>query len=73
MQRARCYLLGEQAVVLELEPPVLLQSQQRIWGLTQCLQQYEQVAEVIPGINNITLLLRDPQQSPLDAIEHLQR
>ncbi|MDU5780877.1 MAG: 5-oxoprolinase subunit PxpB [Pantoea sp.] len=73
MQRARCYLLGEQAVVLELEPPVSLQSQQRIWGLTQRLQQYEQVAEVIPGMNNITLLLRDPQQSPLDAIERLQR
>lgn len=73
MQRARCYLLGEQAVVLELEPPVSLQSQQRIWGLTQRLQQYEQVAEVIPGMNNITLLLRDPQQNALDAIEHLQR
>lgn len=73
MQRARCYLLGEQAVVLELEPPVSLQSQQRIWGLTQRLQQYEQVVEVIPGMNNITLLLRDPQQSPLDAIERLQR
>ncbi|MDT0174593.1 5-oxoprolinase subunit PxpB [Enterobacter sp. BRE11] len=73
MQRARCYLLGEQAVVLELEPPVSLQSQQRIWGFTQRLQQYEQVAEVIPGMNNITLLLRDPQQNALDAIEHLQR
>ncbi len=32
MQRARCYLLGESAVVLELEPPVTLASQQRIWG-----------------------------------------
>ncbi|MEZ3499927.1 5-oxoprolinase subunit PxpB [Pantoea sp. KPR_PJ] len=73
MQRARCYLLGEQAVVLELEPPVSLQSQQRIWGLTQRLQQHQQVVDVIPGMNNITLLLRDPQQSPLDAIERLQR
>lgn len=73
MQRARCYLLGEQAVVLELEPPVSLQSQQRIWGLTQRLRNHEQVVEVIPGMNNITLLLRDPQQSALDAIERLQR
>ncbi|NUL87933.1 carboxylase, partial [Escherichia coli] len=24
MQRARCYLIGETAVVLELEPPVTL-------------------------------------------------
>jgi len=73
LQRARCYLLGEQAVVLELEPPVSLQSQQRIWGLTQHLQQHEQVVDVIPGMNNITLLLRDPQQSAPDAIERLQR
>ena len=33
MQRARCYLVGEPAVVLELEPPVTLESQHRIWGL----------------------------------------
>ena len=37
MQRARCYLLGETAVVLELEPPVTLESQKRIWRLAQRL------------------------------------
>lgn len=73
MQRARCYLLGERAVVLELEPPVSLVSQQRIWGLCQRLQQNEQIAEVIPGMNNLTMLLRDPQLKALDAIERLQR
>ncbi len=73
MQRARCYLLGERAVVLELEPPVSLESQQRIWGLNQRLQLDAGVLEVIPGMNNITLILRDPQQSALDAIERLQR
>jgi len=73
LQRARCYLLGERAVVLELEPPISLESQQRIWGLNQRLQSYADVLEVIPGMNNITLILRDPQQSPLDAIERLQR
>ncbi|QGY28417.1 5-oxoprolinase subunit PxpB [Pantoea cypripedii] len=73
MQRARCYLLGERAVVLELEPPVSLASQQRIWGLCQRLQGNETVSEVIPGMNNLTLLLRDPQRNALDAIEKLQR
>ena len=73
MQRARCYLLGERAVVLELEPPISLASQQRIWGLNQRLQAFGSVLEVIPGMNNITLILRDPQQSALDAIERLQR
>ncbi|MEG3109156.1 5-oxoprolinase subunit PxpB [Pantoea sp. T14] len=73
MQRARCYLLGERAAVLELEPPISLVSQQRIWGLNQRLQAHEEVLEVIPGMNNITILLRDPQHKALDAIERLQR
>ena len=72
MQRARCYLLGERAVVLELEPPVSLLSQQRIWGLTQRLRDYPQVLEAIPGMNNLTVILRDPQHQALDAIERLQ-
>jgi len=75
VQRARCYLLGERAVVLELEPPVTLASQQRIWGLTQRLQDraaYPGVREVIPGMNNLTVLLTDAQSSALDAIERLQ-
>lgn len=72
MQRPRCYLLGERAVVLELEPPLSLQSQQRIWGLCQRLQGNEQVAEVIPGMNNVTVILRQPQHSELEAIALLQ-
>ena len=73
MQRARCYLLGESAVVLELEPPLSLESQQRIWGLTQRLLESPAVSEVIPGMNNITVVLREPQSLALDGIERLQR
>lgn len=49
MQRARCYLLGETAVVLELEPPVTLATQKRIWRLTQRLVELPDVVEAIPG------------------------
>lgn len=73
MQRARCYLLGETAVVLELEPPVTLESQKRIWGLTQRLADLPNVVEAIPGMNNITVILSAPQTLALDAIERLQR
>ncbi|QWA12578.1 5-oxoprolinase subunit PxpB [Sodalis ligni] len=72
MQRARCYLLGESAVVLELEPPITLVSQRRIWGLAERLMHHEDVREVIPGMNNLTVLLTNPQQLALDAIERLQ-
>jgi KipI family sensor histidine kinase inhibitor len=73
VQRARCYLLGETAVVLELEPPVTLATQKRIWRLTQRLAEIPEVVEAIPGMNNITVVLRNPQSLALDAIERLQR
>ncbi|EGQ0031367.1 5-oxoprolinase subunit PxpB [Escherichia albertii] len=73
MQRARCYLLGETAVVLELEPPITLASQKRIWRLAQRLVDMPNVVEVIPGMNNITVILRNPESLALDAIERLQR
>lgn len=73
MQRARCYLLGETAVVLELEPPVTLESQKRIWRLAQRLADHEDAVDVIPGMNNITVVLRHPQLMAWDAIERLQR
>lgn len=73
MQRARCYLLGETAVVLELEPPVTLESQKRIWRLAQRLTDHEDAVDVIPGMNNITVVLRHPQLMAWDAIERLQR
>jgi len=73
VQRARCYLSGETAVVLELEPPVTLASQKRIWRLTQRVVDMPNVVEAIPGMNNITVVLREPQSLALDAIERLQR
>ena len=73
MQRARCYLLGETAVVMELEPPVTLATQKRIWRLTQRLGEIPEVVEAIPGMNNITVVLRNPHSVALDAIERLQR
>jgi len=60
-------------VVLELEPPVTLDTQKRIWRLTQRLVDVPEVVEAIPGMNNITVVLREPQALALDAIERLQR
>jgi KipI family sensor histidine kinase inhibitor len=60
-------------VVLELEPPVTLATQKRIWRLTQRLGEIPEVVEAIPGMNNITVVLRNPHSLALDAIERLQR
>lgn len=66
-------MLGETAVVLELEPPVTLASQKRIWPLSQRLSAMLEIADVIPGMNNITMVLREPEKLVLDGIERLQR
>ncbi|ACS84941.1 5-oxoprolinase subunit PxpB [Musicola paradisiaca] len=71
MQRARCYLLGERTVVLELEPPLSLASQQRIWALAEHLNQHDAVREVIPGMNNLTVVLMDAHSDARDAIDQL--
>ncbi len=71
MQPGRCYLLGDYAVVLELTPPVTLETQQRIWGLARRLESNPAVREVIPGMNNITLVLADPITQAPNAVERL--
>lgn len=60
-------------MVLELEPPVTLTTQKRVWRLAQRVAQMPGVVDTIPGMNNITVTLRDPQTQALDAIERLQR
>ncbi len=60
-------------MVLELEPPVTLATQKRIWRLTQRLADVPDVVEAIPGMNNITVVLRDPDVLALDALDRLQR
>jgi KipI family sensor histidine kinase inhibitor len=52
---------------------VQLATQKRIWRLTQRLATFPEVVEAIPGMNNVTVVLRDPTTLALDAIEHLQR
>ena len=60
-------------MVLELEPPISLESQRRIWGLALRIASHPDVREAIPGMNNVTVLLTHPQLTALDAIERLQR
>lgn len=59
MQQIRYYMLGEQALVMELSPPVSLESQQKIWGMARQLEKAQGVRQVIPGMNNLTVILQD--------------
>lgn len=65
--------LGEAALCCTLPAPVSLELQQRIWQLAAGLAQDEGVLELIPGMNNLTLVF-DPLRTAaaeLEAAAHL--
>jgi len=62
----RLHSLGEAALVCELPAPATLAQQQRIWALAAEAMQWRGVQEVLPGMNNLSLLF-DPVQ--IDVVE----
>lgn len=66
----RLHALGDAALLCELPPPATLAVQQRLWALAHEAVRWPGIHEVLPGMNNLTLLF-DPEQ--LDATELAQR
>ncbi|MCW3479982.1 5-oxoprolinase subunit PxpB [Neisseriaceae bacterium JH1-16] len=62
----RLYTLGERAAVIASPPPVNVGCQRRIWWLAQRLASHAAVCELVPGMNNLTVLL-DPAGPAPDA------
>ncbi|MBO9648327.1 MAG: 5-oxoprolinase subunit PxpB [Variovorax sp.] len=62
----RLHPLGEAALVCELPPPATLARQQQFWALAAEAVRWHGVREVLPGMNNLTLLF-DPEQ--IDGVE----
>jgi KipI family sensor histidine kinase inhibitor len=66
MTLPRLHALGDAALLCELPAPATLAQQQRIWALANESLQWRGVHEVLPGMNNLSLLF-DPEQ--IDAAE----
>lgn len=62
----RLHSLGDAALLCELPAPATLRQQQQIWALATEAAQWRGVQEVLPGMNNLSLLF-DPTQ--IDATE----
>ena len=60
MQRPQIHSLGDSALLCSLPAPATLPQQQRIWSLAELVQAWPEVAEVVPGMNNLTLILKRP-------------
>lgn len=66
MMLPRLHSLGDAALLCELPAPATLAQQQQIWALATEALQWRGVHEVLPGMNNLSLLF-DPAQ--VDAVE----
>ena len=62
----RLHALGDAALLCELPAPATLAQQQQIWALANEALQWRGVREVLPGMNNLSLLF-DPEE--VDAAE----
>jgi KipI family sensor histidine kinase inhibitor len=59
MSQSRIYPFGDAALVYEAPPPATLDCQRRIWAAAKAARQWPHVLEVVPGMNNLTILF-DP-------------
>lgn len=59
---ARFYLLGERAAVLAVDAPAELACQRRIWWLANQLRGRPELMDIVPGMNNLTVVF-DPLAS----------
>lgn len=64
---ARFYLLGERAAVLAVDAPAELACQRRIWWLANQLRGRPELTDIVPGMNNLTVVF-DPLISDGDTV-----
>nr|WP_024304419.1 5-oxoprolinase subunit PxpB [Pseudogulbenkiania sp. MAI-1] len=64
---ARFYLLGERAAVLAVDAPADLACQRRIWWLASRLRSRPELTDIVPGMNNLTVVF-DPLVSEGGAV-----
>jgi 5-oxoprolinase (ATP-hydrolysing) subunit B len=67
MNQPRIYPLGDNALVCESPPPATLDCQRRVWAAAQAARGWPHVLEVVPGMNNLTLVI-DPLEADRKAL-----
>jgi KipI family sensor histidine kinase inhibitor len=67
MNPPRIFLFGDTALVCEAAPPATLDCQRRVWVAAQAARGWPHVLEVVPGMNNLTLVF-DPLNADPEAL-----
>ena len=61
--RAQVTALGTSAMLLDIPGELSLPTQQKIWALARVVECWPQIAEAVPGMNNLMLTLSEPPSS----------
>jgi KipI family sensor histidine kinase inhibitor len=72
MTEPRIYPLGDTALVCEAPPPATLDCQRRVWSAAQVARDWPHVLEVVPGMNNLTVIFDPLAADPDDLSARLQ-
>ncbi|HTI18512.1 MAG TPA: 5-oxoprolinase subunit PxpB [Trinickia sp.] len=59
MTQPRIFPFGDAALVCESPPPATLACQKRVWAVADAARDWPHVVEVVPGMNNLTIVF-DP-------------
>jgi 5-oxoprolinase (ATP-hydrolysing) subunit B len=59
MTPPRIFPFGDAALVCEVPPPATLECQERLWAMAEIARHWPHVVEVVPGMNNLTIVF-DP-------------
>ncbi|ACC72075.1 5-oxoprolinase subunit PxpB [Paraburkholderia phymatum] len=71
MTEARIFPLGDTALVCEAPPPATLDCQRRVWSTAQAAREWPHVLEVVPGMNNLTVIFDPLEADPGDLAARL--
>ncbi|RDK01746.1 5-oxoprolinase subunit PxpB [Paraburkholderia lacunae] len=67
MSQPRIFPLGDAALVCEAPPPATLECQRRVWAAAEAARDWPHVLEVVPGMNNLTLVF-DPLEADCEML-----
>ncbi|AMM15209.1 allophanate hydrolase [Burkholderia sp. PAMC 28687] len=72
MTPPKIHPLGDTALVCEAPAPATLECQRRMWALADAARLWPHVVEVVPGMNNLTLVFDPLQLEQTDLAQQLK-
>lgn len=73
MPRPKIHPLGDHALVITSPPPATLSCQARIWQLAKLAHTWEHIVDVVPGMNNLTIIFDPLQADPTTLARQLDQ